>query len=263
MRHIPDATAADEDALDAAAAPVLLFFALVKAVLLGDPIPAPKPLGGKKASTTSIDEGDIVLPDWATDRVEILIKYLVGGGASSSVASLRAASPSATASSLHFIETAATKAEFIDRLTTKVLYLPQQFNEYVMALDGEMNCSQCKSKPEKPVVCLKCRKIFCLKNKSKPELLAHTSECGRGCSVFLLIKGTMPLVMQTVNCRATQGRSYYVDRYGETDEGLRRGVALQLDKEAIVEFMNLWIQCGFDHDTVGLQHTWKDSIEEL
>jgi hypothetical protein len=134
------------------------------------------------------------------------------------------------------------------------------------AADAKMrlvHCHVCGKRPQKPVMCLECGDLFCHAG-DPPELIAHARACGRGTSAFLIMKHTTLLVVQAVNGRACSVPSVYVDRFGECDVGMRRGLPLQLDPERLKEFLQMWATCGWDHHSTVLQsQTWRTDAADL
>ena len=103
--------------------------------------------------------------------------------------------------------------------------------------------------------------MLCLQRKGSPELLHDTELEGCGCGVYLFLNSTVPLVIQSRSMRAAELQSLYVDRFGEPDPGLRRGVALYASRERTLEFVRSWLSCAWDLDTTA--HCWTHGVHLL
>ncbi|CUG94394.1 ubiquitin ligase, putative [Bodo saltans] len=153
--------------------------------------------------------------------------------------------------------------EYRTAVAVNILHLPTKYNTIITNMAGDnVVCSICSTvRPAKPVMCLTCGQLMCLQNSS-PELFAHARECGGSC-VFLIVRATSFLILQTVVGRAAQTLSLYVDKYGERDESLYRGAALSHSGQHLKEFIWQWMSCSWDADSSVLQHTWRHHIETL
>jgi hypothetical protein len=133
----------------------------------------------------------------------------------------------------------------------------------ITQMSAGMPCSVCGSeRPTKPVVCLRCGGLMCLQHSQHPELYEHSRACGGG-SVFLIVRASSFLILQTVVGRAAQTPSIYVDRYGERDESLYRGAALSHSDIHLKEFILQWLSWSWDADSAVLQHTWRHQLKSL
>lgn len=156
-----------------------------------------------------------------------------------------------------------TASSFQSSLAEHILHLPQKYNHIITRMSSDASCSACgATKPTKPVICLTCGCLLCLQHPTAPEIYSHARRCG-GCSVFLIVRATSFLVLQTVVGRAAQTLSIYVDKYGERDESLFRGAALSLSGSLLQEFIWQWLSCSWDADSAVLEHTWRHHLERL
>jgi hypothetical protein len=128
--------------------------------------------------------------------------------------------------------------------------------------DASYVCVKCGSVPRIPVQCFFCHQIFCARGYP-PELSEHSIKCAGGCGLFMQMKVTQPLVLETGK-RAQIEPSMFLDRFGEEDVSLRRGRPLMLNEERYRNFLRMAVRCSWDHHTAMLEDggTWK-SIQAL
>uniref|UniRef100_A0A4W4FMA3 E3 ubiquitin-protein ligase n=1 Tax=Electrophorus electricus TaxID=8005 RepID=A0A4W4FMA3_ELEEL len=114
-------------------------------------------------------------------------------------------------------------------------------------------CSCPKSGGDKsraPTLCLVCGALLCsqsyccqteLEGEDVGACTAHTFACGAGVGIFLRVRESQVLFL----AGKTKGCFYappYLDDYGETDQGLRRGNPLHLCRERYRKIQKLWRQ---------------------
>lgn len=152
----------------------------------------------------------------------------------------------------------ATKARCND-----FVYLPPNYHAYIATATALKNCSACGAS-NCAMMCLKCRALLCLRAKPTPEALFHSQTCGGGVGLFLLLKGSAYVVISGVSERAAQNNPVYVDRFGEFDNGLRRGVALTLSTRYVgADLLTPLITNTWDHDTNTLKNAFRHSVATL
>nr|XP_009484512.1 PREDICTED: E3 ubiquitin-protein ligase UBR2 [Pelecanus crispus] len=90
-----------------------------------------------------------------------------------------------------------------------------------------------------------CSQSYCCQTELEGEdvgaCTAHTYTCGSGVGIFLRVRECQVLFL----AGKTKGCFYpppYLDDYGETDQGLRRGNPLHLCKERFKKIQKLWQQ---------------------
>uniref|UniRef100_A0A8C0B863 E3 ubiquitin-protein ligase n=1 Tax=Buteo japonicus TaxID=224669 RepID=A0A8C0B863_9AVES len=130
------------------------------------------------------------------------------------------------------------------------LYLP---DDYSCLINQASNFSCPKSGGDKsraPTLCLVCGTMLCsqsyccqteLEGEDVGACTAHTYTCGSGVGIFLRVRECQVLFL----AGKTKGCFYpppYLDDYGETDQGLRRGNPLHLCKERFKKIQKLWQQ---------------------
>ncbi|XP_075049273.1 E3 ubiquitin-protein ligase UBR1 [Mixophyes fleayi] len=101
-----------------------------------------------------------------------------------------------------------------------------------------------------PMLCLLCGAILCSENTCCQEVVngeelgactAHALQCGAGICIFLKIRECKVVLIEG----KTRGCMYpapYLDEYGETDPGLKRGNPLRLSHERYRKLHFLWQQ---------------------
>ncbi|KAG8560946.1 hypothetical protein GDO81_015191 [Engystomops pustulosus] len=106
------------------------------------------------------------------------------------------------------------------------------------------------SERKHPVMCLLCGAVLCSQNTCCQEMVhgeelgactAHALHCGAGICIFLKIRECKVVLIEG----KTRGCLYpapYLDEYGETDPGLKRGNPLRLSHERYRKLHLMWQQ---------------------
>ncbi|KAM5262884.1 E3 ubiquitin-protein ligase UBR2 [Ctenodactylus gundi] len=136
------------------------------------------------------------------------------------------------------------------RESNKLIDLPE---DYSSLINQASNFSCPKSGGDKsraPTLCLVCGTLLCsqsyccqteLEGEDVGACTAHTDSCGSGAGIFLRVRECQVLFL----AGKTKGCFYpppYLDDYGETDQGLRRGNPLHLCRERFQKIQKLWHQ---------------------
>ncbi|XP_029387504.1 E3 ubiquitin-protein ligase UBR2 isoform X1 [Mus pahari] len=136
------------------------------------------------------------------------------------------------------------------RGANKLIDLPE---DYSSLINQASNFSCPKSGGDKsraPTLCLVCGSLLCsqsyccqaeLEGEDVGACTAHTYSCGSGAGIFLRVRECQVLFL----AGKTKGCFYsppYLDDYGETDQGLRRGNPLHLCHERFRKIQKLWQQ---------------------
>ncbi|XP_061052193.1 E3 ubiquitin-protein ligase UBR2 isoform X3 [Eubalaena glacialis] len=136
------------------------------------------------------------------------------------------------------------------RESNKLIDLPE---DYSSLINQASNFSCPKSGGDKsraPTLCLVCGTLLCsqsyccqteLEGEDVGACTAHTYSCGSGVGIFLRVRECQVLFL----AGKTKGCFYsppYLDDYGETDQGLRRGNPLHLCRERFKKIQKLWHQ---------------------
>ncbi|XP_076142498.1 E3 ubiquitin-protein ligase UBR2 isoform X1 [Alosa pseudoharengus] len=138
------------------------------------------------------------------------------------------------------------------RESNQLIELPEDYS----ALINQASSFTCPrsgvDKSRAPTLCLVCGAMLCSQSYccqteldgEKEEVgacTAHTFSCGAGVGIFLRVRESQVLFL----AGKTKGCFYappYLDDYGETDQGLRRGNPLHLCRERYRKIQKLWRQ---------------------
>jgi E3 ubiquitin-protein ligase UBR2 len=106
-----------------------------------------------------------------------------------------------------------------------------------------------------PTMCLVCGEVLCsqtyccqreLNKQPVGACNFHTEVCGAGAGIYLRIRDAEVLLLgQNTGCFLS---APYLDDYGETDQGLRRGNPLHLCRESYKKLQLLWLGHGIHED---------------
>ncbi|CAH0663514.1 unnamed protein product [Chilo suppressalis] len=141
----------------------------------------------------------------------------------------------------------------------KLVPLPEDFSE-LMNVVSEFSCPNSERDDSKyPAMCLVCGKILCsqsyccqteIKKSGRSGVtehvgagVAHALQCGAGAGVFLRVRDC-ELMLLCAPARGAMLPAPYLDSYGETDQGLRRGNPLHLCPERYEKLRILWLSHG-------------------
>ncbi|XP_048858643.1 E3 ubiquitin-protein ligase UBR2 isoform X1 [Brienomyrus brachyistius] len=136
------------------------------------------------------------------------------------------------------------------RESNRLIDLPDDYS----ALINQASTFTCPKsggdKSRTPTLCLVCGAMLCsqsyccqtdLEGEDVGACTAHTFACGAGVGIFLRVRESQVLFL----AGKTKGCFYappYLDDYGETDQGLRRGNPLHLCQERYRKIQKLWRQ---------------------
>lgn len=137
--------------------------------------------------------------------------------------------------------------------------LPEDFSE-LMNLVSEFSCPNSEREDsKKPTMCLVCGQILCSQSyccqadipkwgrsgelQRVGAVVAHCASCGGGAGVFLRVRDC-ELLLLAAPARGAKLPAPYLDSYGETDQGLRRGNPLQLCPSRYEALRMLWLAHG-------------------
>lgn len=106
-----------------------------------------------------------------------------------------------------------------------------------------------------PTMCLVCGEVLCsqtyccqreLNKTAVGACNFHTEVCGAGAGIYLRIRDAEVLLLgQNTGCFLS---APYLDDYGETDQGLRRGNPLHLCSESYKKLQLLWLSHGIHEE---------------
>ncbi|KAE8752531.1 hypothetical protein FOCC_FOCC000653 [Frankliniella occidentalis] len=132
----------------------------------------------------------------------------------------------------------------------RLVPLPEDYSELLCSV-LEFYCHD-RVESRCPTMCLVCGEMLCSQTSCCVHRLDavqvgsctyHAVKCGAGCGLFLQVRRCQVLVLALPN-RGTFMTPPYVDDYGETDQGLRRGNRLQLSPELYRELEHIWLSHG-------------------
>uniref|UniRef100_A0A8C5PGM3 E3 ubiquitin-protein ligase n=1 Tax=Leptobrachium leishanense TaxID=445787 RepID=A0A8C5PGM3_9ANUR len=134
--------------------------------------------------------------------------------------------------------------------SNKLIALPEDYSSLINKASN-FSCPKSGSdKSRTPTLCLVCGAMLCsqsyccqteLEGDDVGACTAHTYVCGSGMGIFLRVRECQILFL----AGKTKGCFYappYLDDYGETDQGLRRGNPLHLCNERFKKIQKLWQQ---------------------
>ena len=132
-----------------------------------------------------------------------------------------------------------------------LIHLPQDYTELVNKVSTFSCPSFMSDESRVPVMCLICGEVMCSQSyccqtniEGHPTPVgactAHTLVCGGGVGIFLRVR-ECKVVLLAGTSKGCFILPPYVDQYGETDPGLRRGNPLKLDREKYRKIYKLWL----------------------
>ncbi|XP_060728093.1 E3 ubiquitin-protein ligase UBR2 isoform X4 [Tachysurus vachellii] len=136
------------------------------------------------------------------------------------------------------------------RESNKLIDLPEDYSALINQASSFTCPKSGGDKSRAPTLCLVCGTMLCsqsyccqteLEGEDVGACTAHTFACGAGVGIFLRVRESQVLFL----AGKTKGCFYappYLDDYGETDQGLRRGNPLHLCRERYRKIQKLWRQ---------------------
>ncbi|XP_034041636.1 E3 ubiquitin-protein ligase UBR2 isoform X3 [Thalassophryne amazonica] len=138
------------------------------------------------------------------------------------------------------------------RESNRLIDLPEDYSVLINQASSFMCPKSGGDKSRTPTLCLVCGSMLCSQSyccqtevdgEDVGACTAHTFSCGAGVGLFLRVRECQVLFMAGKN----KGCFYpppYLDDYGETDQGLKRGNPLHLCLERYRKIQRLWHQHG-------------------
>lgn len=136
-----------------------------------------------------------------------------------------------------------------------MIVLPDDYSE-LMNVVSEFSCPNSEREDCKyPTMCLACGEILCsqsyccqtevkIHGRGTPELVgsvvAHALHCGGCVGAFLRVRDC-ELLLLAAPSKGSMTAAPYLDSYGETDQGLRRGNPLRLCTERYENLRKMWL----------------------
>ncbi|XP_066553161.1 E3 ubiquitin-protein ligase UBR2 isoform X2 [Amia ocellicauda] len=136
------------------------------------------------------------------------------------------------------------------RESNQLIDLPDDYSSLINQASSFTCPKSGGDKSRAPTLCLVCGAMLCsqsyccqteLEGEDVGACTAHTFTCGSGVGIFLRVRESQVLFL----AGKTKGCFYpppYLDDYGETDQGLRRGNPLHLCRERYRKIQRLWRQ---------------------
>lgn len=133
--------------------------------------------------------------------------------------------------------------------------LPVDYSELINTV-STFTCPNSDEDSKSPCMCLVCGEILCSQSYccqtelNKMPVGAcnyHASKCGAGVGIFLRVRECEVLFLAAPH-RGCFVSPPYLDDYGETDQGLRRGNPLRLCNERYKKLQTLWLNHGIHEE---------------
>lgn len=130
----------------------------------------------------------------------------------------------------------------------QLIKLPRDYSELINTV-STFTCPNSAEDSRTPSMCLVCGEILCsqsyccqmeVNNTHVGACNYHAQKCGAGVGIFLRVRECEILLLATPQ-RGTFVSPPYLDDYGETDMGLRRGNPLRLCEERYRKLQTLWL----------------------
>ncbi|XP_013420461.1 E3 ubiquitin-protein ligase UBR2 isoform X2 [Lingula anatina] len=150
----------------------------------------------------------------------------------------------------HLSESPSTLVTY-PRVDYQLVKLPVDFSDLINKV-STFNCPNSDSDESRaPTMCLVCGQLLCSQSyccqvtrdgQTIGAATEHTETCGAGVGIFLRVRDCQVLLMAGKS--SLRGCFYpppYLDEYGETDQGLRRGNPLQLSHESYEKIQRMWL----------------------
>jgi len=134
----------------------------------------------------------------------------------------------------------------------QLISLPQDYSELINNISS-FSCPRSVGEESRiPSMCLVCGMVVCshsyccqteLEGVTVGACTAHSHKCGAGSGLFLRVR-ECKLVMFSGRTKGCYMSPPYLDQYGETDQGLKRGNPLTLCTERYARLHRLWLNHG-------------------
>ncbi|CAK9818916.1 E3 ubiquitin-protein ligase UBR2 [Anthophora plagiata] len=134
----------------------------------------------------------------------------------------------------------------------KLVELPEDYSELINMISPFRCPNSVRDDSKTPTLCLVCGEMLCsqsyccqyeVNDAVVGACTYHASKCGAGVGLFLRIRQCEILFLRISN-RGSFACSPYLDEYGETDQGLRRGNPLRLCHDKYRQLNQMWLGHG-------------------
>lgn len=146
--------------------------------------------------------------------------------------------------------------------------LPEDYSDLINSVSQYTCPNNVRDDTRNPTMCLICGAILCsmtyccqveVNGATVGACTAHTISCGAGVGAFLRIRDCEVLLLGfNKGCFVS---APYLDEYGETDQGLRRGNALRLCPERLRKLHMMWLTHCMHEDIARLAETNSPMIQ--
>uniref|UniRef100_A0A8D9AGS5 E3 ubiquitin-protein ligase n=1 Tax=Cacopsylla melanoneura TaxID=428564 RepID=A0A8D9AGS5_9HEMI len=139
----------------------------------------------------------------------------------------------------------------------KLINLPEDYSELINTVSLFTCPNSDREDSRNPALCLICGDMLCSQSyccqtelffkMSVGACTYHSHFCGAGVGVFLRVRECEVLFLASPN-RGCFMSPPYLDDYGETDQGLRRGNPLRLCQDGYKKLQRLWLSHGIHEE---------------
>ncbi|PSN37650.1 E3 ubiquitin-protein ligase UBR2 [Blattella germanica] len=138
----------------------------------------------------------------------------------------------------------------------QLVTLPVDYSELINTVSLFTCPNSEREDSRNPTMCLVCGQMlcsqsYCCQTELNKALVGactyHAHECGAGVGIFLRVRECEVLLLASPN-RGCFMSPPYLDQYGETDQGLRRGNPLRLCPERYKKLQLLWLGHGIHEE---------------
>ncbi|XP_017891387.1 E3 ubiquitin-protein ligase UBR2 [Ceratina calcarata] len=134
----------------------------------------------------------------------------------------------------------------------ELVKLPDDYSELINMISSFTCPNSIREDSRTPTLCLVCGEMLCsqsyccqfdMNDSLVGACTYHASKCGAGVGLFLRIRECEILLLRTSN-RGAFACPPYLDEYGETDQGLRRGNPLRICYDRYKQLNQMWLGHG-------------------
>lgn len=136
-----------------------------------------------------------------------------------------------------------------------LIELPSDYSELINTV-STFTCPNSDEDSKSPCMCLICGELLCSQSyccQTELNKMAvgacnyHANKCGAGVGIFLRVRDCEVIFLAAPH-RGCNVSPPYLDDYGETDQGLRRGNPLRLCIERYKKIQTLWLSHGIHEE---------------
>ncbi|XP_050308066.1 E3 ubiquitin-protein ligase UBR2 isoform X2 [Anthonomus grandis grandis] len=141
----------------------------------------------------------------------------------------------------------------------RLIELPDDYSELINSASTFV-CPNNEEECRNPAMCLVCGKLLCSQSyccQTEYNKMAvgacnsHAMTCGAGVGMYLRVRDCELLLLATPK-RGCFMSAPYLDEHGETDQGLRRGNPLKLNRERYEKLQMMWLNHSI-HEEIARQ----------